>query len=464
VGLLEPHVGHGGAVRQPVGKNFLFLKKKKQKDFPTLVPGGCNARDQMDKSFLVLFFKKEPLPSCGADMTFKTLDGVDVSGKRVLVRADLNVPVRDGKISDLTRIERLSPTIRELSGKGAKVIVCSHFDRPKGKRVPEMSLAPMAAALGEVLGRKVRFAEDCIGVPAEQAIDALQPGDVAVLENTRYYAEEEKNDAGFSAKLAALCDIFVNDAFSAAHRAHASTEGVAHLRPAYAGRLMQAELEALGRALLHPVRPVMAIVGGAKVSTKLDLLGNLVGRVQVLVIGGAMANTFLAAEGIKVGKSLYEADHLETARKIIQAAKDSGAAILLPTDVVVAKEFKAGAAHRIVSASQIADDEMVLDVGPASIAQFEKRLTDTRTLVWNGPFGAFEMAPFDNCTVGAAKAVANATKAGTLLSVAGGGDTVAALAHAGVENDFTYVSTAGGAFLEWLEGKTLPGVEALTTK
>jgi len=397
-------------------------------------------------------------------MAFRTLDDLDVAGKRVLVRADLNVPVADGKVTDATRIERQAPTIKELAEAGARVIVLSHFDRPKGKVVPSMSLKVLLEPLANAVGRKIAFAEDCIGPTAQAAVAGLKDGDVLLLENTRFHKGEEENDSTMARELAALGDIFVNDAFSAAHRAHASTDGVARLLPNAAGRSMQAELTHLQKALGQPERPVMAVVGGAKVSTKISLLENLVKRVEMLVIGGAMANTFLAAEGIKVGKSLYEADHLETARKIIQAAKDSGAAILLPTDVVVAKEFKAGAAHRIVSASQIADDEMVLDVGPASIAEFEKRLTDTRTLVWNGPFGAFEMAPFDNGTVAAAKAVANATKAGTLLSVAGGGDTVAALAHAGVENDFTYVSTAGGAFLEWLEGKTLPGVEALTTK
>jgi phosphoglycerate kinase len=394
-------------------------------------------------------------------MTFKTLDGVDVSGKRVLLRADLNVPVRDGKISDLTRIERLCPTIRELSEKGAKVIVCSHFDRPKGKRVPEMSLAPMAAALGEVLGRKVRFAEDCIGVPAEQAIDALRPGDVAVLENTRYYAEEEKNDPGFAAKLAELCDIFVNDAFSAAHRAHASTEGVAHLRPAYAGRLMQAELEALGKALLHPERPVMAIVGGAKVSTKLDLLGNLVGRVQVLVIGGAMANTFLAAQGVGVGKSLQEAEMHATALEILAKAKAAGCEVVLPVDAVVATEFKANPPTQTVPVGAVPADTMILDVGPASVAALVAKLPAIKTLVWNGPLGAFEIPPFDAATVALAKAVASATASGSLLSVAGGGDTVSALRHAGVIERMSYVSSAGGAFLEWMEGKTLPGVAAL---
>ncbi len=394
-------------------------------------------------------------------MTFKTLDGLDVTGKRVLLRADLNVPVRDGKISDLTRIERLCPTIRELSEKGAKVIVCSHFDRPKGKRVPEMSLAPMAVALGEVLGRRVSFADDCIGAPAEQAIAALANGDIAVLENTRYHKEEEANDAGFAAQLAALCDIFVNDAFSAAHRAHASTEGVAHLRPAYAGRLMQAELEALGAALLHPDRPVMAIVGGAKVSTKLDLLGNLVSRVNMLVIGGAMANTFLSAQGINVGKSLQEAEMHATALDILAKAKAAGCEIVLPVDAVTATEFKANPPTKTVPVGSVPSDSMILDIGPASVAALISKLASAKTLVWNGPLGAFEIAPFDTATVALAKAVAAATQAGKLRSVAGGGDTVSALRHAGVSAQMSYVSSAGGAFLEWMEGKVLPGVAAL---
>ena len=394
-------------------------------------------------------------------MPFKTLDGLNVAGQRVLLRADLNVPVRDGKISDLTRIERLCPTIRELSEKGAKVIVCSHFDRPKGKRVPEMSLAPMAVALGEVLGRRVAFAEDCIGAPAESAIAALANGDVAVLENTRFHPGEEKNDPALAAQLAALCDIFVNDAFSAAHRAHASTEGVAHLRPAYAGRLMQAELEALQAALLHPTRPVMAIVGGAKVSTKLDLLGNLVGRVDLLVIGGAMANTFLAAGGVPVGKSLQEAEMHATALEILAKAKAAGCEIILPVDAVVATEFRANPPTQTVAVSAVPADSMILDVGPASVAALVARLSGVKTLVWNGPLGAFEIAPFDTATVTLAQAVAAATKSGALRSVAGGGDTVSALRHAGVIDAMTYVSSAGGAFLEWMEGKTLPGVAAL---
>ena len=394
-------------------------------------------------------------------MTFKTLDNLDVAGKRVLLRADLNVPVRDGKISDLTRIERLCPTIRELSEKGAKVIVCSHFDRPKGKRVPEMSLAPMAVALGEVLGRKVAFADDCIGAPAESAIAAMQPGDIAVLENTRYHAGEEANDPAFAAQLAALCDIFVNDAFSAAHRAHASTEGVAHLRPAYAGRLMQAELEALGAALLHPARPVMAIVGGAKVSTKLDLLGNLVGRVEILVIGGAMANTFLAAQGVGVGKSLQEAEMHATALDILAKARAAGCEIVLPVDAVVAAEFRANPPAQTVAVDAVPPDTMILDVGPKSVAALVAKLASVKTLVWNGPLGAFEIAPFDTATVTLARAVAAATQAGRLRSVAGGGDTVSALRHAGVIEQMSYVSSAGGAFLEWMEGRVLPGVAAL---
>jgi len=394
-------------------------------------------------------------------MAFRTLDGVDVAGKRVLVRADLNVPVRDGQITDLTRIERLCPTIRELSEKGARVIVCSHFDRPKGKRVPEMSLAPMAVALGKVLGRKVRFAEDCIGIPAQQAIDALGNGDIAVLENTRFHAGEEANDPAFAKALAALADIFVNDAFSAAHRAHASTEGVAHLLPSYAGRLMQAELEALTLALEHPERPVMAIVGGAKVSSKLELLGNLVTKVDLLVIGGAMANTFVAAAGVSVGKSLQEAEMHATAREIVAKAKAAGCEIVLPVDAVTATEFKAHAATKIVGIDAVPADAMILDVGPQTVAALVARLGSVKTVVWNGPLGAFEIPPFDAATTTLAKAVAAATVAGRLRSVGGGGDTVSALRHAGVIDALSYVSSAGGAFLEWLEGKTLPGVAAL---
>src|SRR3984885_14911031 len=394
-------------------------------------------------------------------MSFRTIDNLDVAGKRVLLRADLNVPVRDGKITDLTRIERLSPTIKELSDKGAKVIVCSHFDRPKSKRVPEMSLAPMAAALGAVLGRRVRFVEDCTGPAAEQAVELLGRGDVLVLENTRFYAGEEKNDPAFSAALAKLADIFVNDAFSAAHRAHASTEGVAHLLPSYAGRLMQAELEALDAALGNPVRPVAAIVGGAKVSTKLELLGNLVSKVNVLIIGGAMANTFLAAQGKAVGKSLQEAEMHDMARTILGQAATAECEVVLPVDAVVATEFRANPPTQTVSVDAVPADSMILDVGPASVAALIARLPAWKTLVWNGPLGAFETPPFDVATVALAKAVAAATESGALRSVAGGGDTVSALRQAGVIDKLSYVSSAGGAFLEWLEGKTLPGVAAL---
>jgi phosphoglycerate kinase len=392
---------------------------------------------------------------------FRTLDDLDVKAKRVLVRLDLNVPVKDSAVTDTLRIERQAPTIRELADKGARVILLSHFDRPKGKVVPEMSLKPIAQALASVLGKPVAFADDCIGDVAKAAVAKLQDGDVLLLENTRFHAGEEKNDSAFAKETASLGDIFVNDAFSAAHRAHATTEGIAHLLPSAAGRAMEAELRHLHKALDKPQRPVMAVVGGAKVSTKIELLGNLVKKVDALIIGGAMANTFLAAEGIDVGKSLYERDQLETARNIMKAATDAGAAIVLPIDVVAAKEFKANAAHRTVDANSVAADEMILDVGPKSVEAFTRRLAHVKTLVWNGPFGAFETSPFDAATVAAARAVAASTREGKLLSVAGGGDTVAALNHAGVADDFTYVSTAGGAFLEWLEGKDLPGVTAL---
>ncbi|HEY0420167.1 MAG TPA: phosphoglycerate kinase [Acetobacteraceae bacterium] len=395
-------------------------------------------------------------------MAFRTLDGVEVRGKHVLLRADLNVPVRDGRITDATRIERLCPTIRELSEKGARVAVFSHFDRPKGKRVPAMSLAPMAKALAEALGRKVRFAEDCIGVPAHQAIDALGDGDVALLENTRFHPGEEQNDPALARQFAELADIYVNDAFSAAHRAHASTEGVAHLLPSYAGRLMQAELEALTAALEQPKRPVAAIVGGAKVSTKLELLGNLVSRVDLLVIGGAMANTFLAARGVAMGKSLQEAEMHATALDILARAEAAGCEVFLPVDAVVATEFKADPPTRTVPVGEIPGDSMMLDAGPATVAAIVERLDGVKTLVWNGPLGAFELPPFDAATTALAKAVAEATQAGRLLSVAGGGDTVSALRHAGVIERMSYVSSAGGAFLEWMEGKTLPGVAALS--
>ena len=394
-------------------------------------------------------------------MGFRTLDGLEVAGKRVLLRADLNVPVHDGRITDRTRIERLTPTIRELAAKGARVIVCSHFGRPKGKPVAEMSLAPVAAALAEVLGQHVAFAADCIGPVAADAVAGLAPGGVLVLENTRFHPEEEKNDPGFAAALAALADLYVNDAFSTAHRAHASTEGVAHLLPAYAGRLMQAELTALDAALGHPVRPVAAVVGGAKVSSKLDLLGHLIGRVDVLAIGGAMANTFLAAQGKPVGRSLQEAELHATARDILAQAAAAGCAVLLPVDTVVAAELRPGVPSRVFPVDAVPAEQMILDVGPATVDLLTARLRGLKTLVWNGPLGAFETPPFDAGTLALARAVAAATAAGELVSVAGGGDTVSALHAAGVAERLTYVSTAGGAFLEWMEGKTLPGVAAL---
>jgi phosphoglycerate kinase len=390
-------------------------------------------------------------------MPLRTLDGAAVSGRRVLLRADLNVPMHDGVITDPSRLEAVLPTIRELAGKGARVIVLSHFERPKGRVVPSMSLAPIAVALGAALGTKVAFAADCVGEVAASAIAALAPGGVLVLENTRFHQGEEANDPDFSKALAANADLFVNDAFSAAHRAHASTEGVAHLLPSRAGRLMQAEIEALTRALDHPARPVAAIVGGAKVSSKLELLGHLVGRVDALVIGGAMANTFLAAQGKNVGKSLQEPDLHATARAIMQDAAKRGCAILLPVDAVVATEFRAGAATQVVPVDAVPADAMILDIGPASVAALTAALAGWKTVLWNGPLGAFETPPFDAGTNAFARAVA----AAPVLSVAGGGDTVSALHHAGVAEQFGYVSLAGGAFLEWLEGKSLPGVAVL---
>jgi phosphoglycerate kinase len=392
---------------------------------------------------------------------FRTLDDFHVKGKRVLVRVDLNVPVKNGVVTDTSRIARQAPTLKELAEKGARVIVLSHFDRPKGKVVPSMSLKPIVPALSASIGLPVAFADDCVGDHAKAAVDKLRDGEVLLLENTRFHAGEETNDPQFVKAVAALGDIFVNDAFSAAHRAHATTEGLAHLLPSAAGRAMQAELSHLHKALDKPVRPVMAVVGGAKVSTKIELLGNLIKRVDVLVIGGGMANTFLAAQGVEVGKSLCERDQLHTARDILSAAMQAGTAIVLPSDVVVAKEFKAHAAHRIADAGDVAEDEMILDVGPKSVEAFSKRLDHVATLVWNGPLGAFETPPFDAATMAAARAAAKRTREGKLLSVAGGGDTVAALNQAGVAGDFSYVSTAGGAFLEWLEGKDLPGVKAL---
>ncbi len=393
--------------------------------------------------------------------TFKTLDDLDLAGKTVLVRVDFNVPMSGGKVSDATRLERAAPTIRDLTAKGAKVLLLSHFGRPKGRPNPEMSLKPLVPEIAKILGQEVGFAADCIGAPAEAAAKGLKAGGVALLENLRFHAEEEANDAGFAKSLAALGDVYVNDAFSAAHRAHASTEGIARLLPAAAGRLMQEELEHLGAALEKPKRPLAAIVGGAKISTKLDLLGNLVARVDMLVIGGGMANTFLNAVGVKVGKSLCEHDMAGTAKEILEKAKKAGCDVVLPTDAVVAAEFKAGAPSETVSVKSVPEDKMILDVGPATAEHLAKRLATCETLVWNGPLGAFEIPPFDAATNSVAQAAAKLTKDGKLLTVAGGGDTVAALAHAGVLDDFSYVSTAGGAFLEWLEGKTLPGVKAL---
>ncbi len=394
-------------------------------------------------------------------MALRTLDGVAVAGRRVLVRADLNVPMRDGVITDMTRIERLCPTIAELAAAGARVVVCSHFDRPQGRPVPAMSLAPMANALAVVLGRPVAFAADCVGPIAAAAVDALERGGVLVLENTRFHPGEETNDPEFVDQLAVNADLYVNDAFSTAHRAHASTEGVAQRRPAYAGRLMQAEIEALEAALGDPVRPVCAIVGGSKISTKLALLGNLSRRVDVLVIGGAMANTFLAAQGYAVGRSLQEAEMHATAREIMAEAALAGCTIVLPTDGVVAAEFRVNAPSYDVAVAAIPVDMMMLDVGPNTIQALRNLLPEMRTVLWNGPLGAFEVPPFDAATVAVAQEVAMLTEQGALRSVAGGGDTVAALRHAGVLDRLSYVSSAGGAFLEWLEGKTLPGVAAL---
>ena len=392
---------------------------------------------------------------------FKTLDDADVTGKRVLLRVDLNVPIKDGEVGDRTRIERILPTIREIADKGGRVILLAHFGRPKGQPNPEMSLEPLAPVLSQMLGTPVGFADDCVGPVAAGIVAALKDGNVVLLENTRFHAGEEKNDEEFASQLASLGDIFVNDAFSAAHRAHASTEGLARHLPSYAGRTMQVELEALEKGLGNPERPVVAVVGGAKVSTKIDLLSNLVTRVDALVIGGGMANTFLAAQGIDVGKSLCEHDLADTARSILDAAKTAGCEIVLPVDAVVAREFKAGAANETVAVDAVPADAMILDAGPKTVELVSGWLDKAKTLVWNGPLGAFEIEPFDAATMAAARHAARRTKAGDLVSVAGGGDTVAALNQAGVADDFTYVSTAGGAFLEWMEGKPLPGVEVL---
>ena len=395
---------------------------------------------------------------------FHTLDDLDPRGKTVLLRVDLNVPMDNGRVSDLTRIERVLPTIREIAAKGGKVVLLAHFGRPKGKHDPKESLRPVAAALRQALGHDVAFAENCVGDIALGAVHELKSGEVLLLENTRFHGGEEKNDQGLAMALAALGDAYVNDAFSAAHRAHASTEGIAHHLPAYAGRAMQAELDALTRALEAPQRPLAAIVGGAKISTKLDLLGNLLAKVDALIIGGGMANTFLAAEGKRVGKSLAEHDLVGTARDIMAKAAEHRREIVLPVDAVVAHEFAAQAPSRVVPVDAVDGDDMILDIGPRSIEHVVSVLARAKTLVWNGPFGAFELEPFDTGTVEAAEAAAELSEAGKLVTVAGGGDTVAALNKAGVADRFTYVSTAGGAFLEWLEGKALPGVEVLRVK
>jgi phosphoglycerate kinase len=392
--------------------------------------------------------------------SFRTLDDVAVKGKRVLLRVDLNVPMENGRVTDSTRLERVAPTIIEISDKGGKVILLAHFGRPRG-RDPRESLKPVAAALAEVIKRPIGFADDCIGDVAQKAVAAMKDGGILCLENTRFHQEEEKNDPAFVAELAKLGDIWVNDAFSAAHRAHASTEGLGHKLPAYAGRTMQAELDALGKALEAPTKPVIAIIGGAKVSTKIDLLENLVRKVDALVIGGGMANTFLHAQGVPIGKSLAEKDLAATALRIIEKADDANCAIILPVDAVVAFHFAAHSPSHAYGLDAIPPDGMILDVGPQSIERIRAAIDDAATLVWNGPLGAFEMPPFDRGTVVAARHAAERTRAGKLISVAGGGDTVAALNKAGVAGDFTYVSTAGGAFLEWMEGKPLPGVEVL---
>jgi phosphoglycerate kinase len=395
--------------------------------------------------------------------SFRTLNDAQLSGQRALVRVDLNVPMENGEVSDATRIDRAARTLKEISDKGGKVIVLSHFGRPKG-RDPKDSLKPLVRALSNVVGRPVAFADDCIGDVAAKAVAAMKDGDILLLENTRFHAGEEKNDKAFVAELATLGDLYVNDAFSAAHRAHASTEGLGHVLPAYAGRNMQAELTALEKALGAPKKPVIAIVGGAKVSTKLDLLENLVTKVDALVIGGGMANTFLHAQGVGIGKSLAERDLADTARRILAKAEKAKCSIILPVDAVVAYHFEANAPSHAYGLDAIPSDGMILDIGPQSIARVKAAMDDAATLVWNGPLGAFELHPFDKGTMSAAYYAAERTKAGKLVSIAGGGDTVAALNQAGVGDKFTYVSTAGGAFLEWMEGKSLPGVEVLRAK
>jgi phosphoglycerate kinase len=388
--------------------------------------------------------------------------GLDLKGQRVLVRADLNVPVEAGKVSDATRLERLLPGLRDLAERGARVIVISHFGRPKGKRDPRLSLRPVASALGELLRQDVVFAEDCVGDAAERTVASLLPGQIAVLENLRFHAGEESNDPAFAKRLAALGDIFVNDAFSAAHRAHASTSAIAHLLPAYAGPLLLEEIAALTSVLDHPARPTAAVIGGAKVSSKIELLHNLAAKVDTLIVGGGMANTFLLAQGIEIGKSLAEPDLTSTALAIVEAANARHCQLLLPDDVVVAERLAAGVPSRVVAARDTPADAMILDIGPNTVTQLKGVLAAAKTLLWNGPLGAFEIAPFGAGTFAVARQAARLTQAGRLLSVAGGGDTVAALNAAGVGGNFSYVSTAGGAFLEWLEGRELPGIVALT--
>ena len=395
---------------------------------------------------------------------YRTLDGGDFAGKRVLVRVDLNVPMADGSVADDTRIRAILPTIRDLTARGARVILLSHLGRPGGAPNQDLSLAPVSEALSAALDAPVAFAADCVGPEASGAIAAMADGDVVLLENTRFHRGEEANDTFLTAELAALGDAYVNDAFATAHRAHASTAGLANHLTAYAGRCMEAELKALDRALANPERPLIAVVGGAKISSKLALLGNLASKADAIIIGGAMANTFLAADGVAVGASLHEPNLLDTARQVRADATAKDCEIVLPVDVTVATRFEANAPHRKAKLGEIADDEMILDIGPDTTAMLKTKLDATRTVVWNGPFGAFELEPFDAGTNAVARHVAAATKAGTLVSIAGGGDTVAALNRAGVSGDFTYVSTAGGAFLEWLEGKTLPGVDVLIEK
>jgi phosphoglycerate kinase len=393
---------------------------------------------------------------------FRTLDDLDVRGKRVLLRADLNVPVKDGVVTDATRIERLAPTIEALIAKGARVIVISHFGRPQGRPDPAFSLRPLVAPLEKAIGgRNVAFAADCIGDKAKTVVAALRPGEVALLENLRFHQGEETNSRDFARALAELGDVYVDDAFSAAHRAHASIAGLAHMLPAAAGRLMEAELTALTSALETPTRPVLALVGGAKVSTKLDLLRFIIGKVDILAIAGAMANTLLFANGTSVGRSLCERDMVDTARRLLALASGRDCRVILPEDAVVAAAPEPGTATRAVTIDAVPDDMMILDIGPRTVARIAEALEQARTLVWNGPLGAFETPPFEEATVAVAKKVAEFTRAGRLLSVAGGGDTVAALAAAGVTDQLSYVSTAGGAFLEWLEGRELPGVAAL---